>query len=258
MSRIFIMKGEGIECEKESARFFGKSRSFDKVEEFVIPKVASGEGNPLKSANKGDWLFIPGGFAFADHFGAGRLLAHRLHEMGVFSLAQEKGMHVMGVCNGFQMLVAAGIFGKNLRLLDNRAQGRRLGFINRWTSLRTSKFLGEEDFSLPVRHGEGRLFVDSDSCFLDGVEPFLTYTEEKFENGSRDRIAGLHVLRGQSHFWGMMPHPEIAMTSLSHPNVVGAEYFDRFRGRTREFQGDGFRLWKAILNFSEGVSSHHA
>jgi phosphoribosylformylglycinamidine (FGAM) synthase-like amidotransferase family enzyme len=242
--KLAIVIGEGIECEKETAHFFSKLAIPEKIEMLPVKELVSGNFD-FANYKAGDLVFLPGGFSFADHFGAGKLLAYWLKQAKVFERIEEKGLHVMGVCNGFQMLCAAGIFGEGVSLEPNLKEGRRLGFVNRWVKVKVGDWLATDcELRLPVRHGEGRLLVRK---FEENVKPFLSYADPNFENGSHERIAGLMAKRGKSTYWGMMPHPEIALRPLQDPDVAGPEYFPKFRHELAALTGDGVKLIAAIM-----------
>jgi phosphoribosylformylglycinamidine synthase len=246
--QLAILTGEGIECEKETKRFFETLKTFSNIKYLSVQETLN---NPsvLNEYKKGDCLFIPGGFSYADHFGAGKLLAYTLHRSNFFDKIQNKGMHVFAVCNGFQVLTAAGIFGNNVSLEPNKLHDKRLGFCNRWIQTQSCGALEENFFQLPVRHGEGRLVIKENSTLSSNVEAFLLYQDNHFDNGSDHNIAGLVANHGSSYFWAMMPHPEIALFPLTHPDVVGPEYFPKLRHTLKEAQGDGVKLFEKIFTF---------
>jgi phosphoribosylformylglycinamidine synthase subunit PurQ / glutaminase len=240
MAKAFVLKGWGIECEAEMKRAAEATQIFSKVEDLVLPKLLSASaGAQLRwPFEKGDWVLLPGGFSFSDHFGSGKLLALKLRELGFFEEVERRELCLFGVCNGFQVLTESGLFGEETRLLGNEPGG----FKNRWIRLRR----GEESLRLPVRHGEGRL-AWKDSLPSD-VKAFLHYDEESFANGSRDRVAGLVLRRGESIICGMMPHPEIALGTLDDPDVFATDYFEHHRAELWNQEGAGLKLMKRIFN----------
>lgn len=245
MSAIGILVGEGIECERESARFFaeleGPRPQLLRTQDLLRDVDAA-----LAKFQTGDWIFLPGGFSFADHFGSGRLLSHALAGKGFFELCLAKGLHLMGVCNGFQVLAEAGLFGPGVSLEANRVGEMRPGFVNRWVTTSGRAFCAGENFTLPVRHGEGRL-VRTASQWADGVEPFLAYEDANFENGSLARIAGLVARRGGSCVVGMMPHPEIAARAIDAPDTLAVEWPVEKRAALNDWNSDGARIARKIF-----------
>ncbi len=250
MKKILILTGEGIECEKEAFRFFGIEELALKPEYCPIPKLLRKEIKLEEKLSSGDWLFVPGGFSFADHFGSGKLLAYKLREAGVFDHALELGINILGHCNGFQVLTEAGFFGKGVHLNSNQNLNHQpIGFVNRWVECTGAGKLGEEKYFLPVRHGEGRLTREN-LKWDNGVEPLLFYSDDVFKNGSVDQVAGLRAQRGRSLVIGMMPHPEISIRPIDSPDAMGPESAALFRSKLDLKTGDGVRLMNQI--FKEG------
>ena len=187
-------------------------------------------------------LAIPGGFSYGDDIAAGRILAnqlmHRLRDnLHAFVAA---GKPVIGVCNGFQVLVKtdllpgplAGRTGQTATLAHN-ASGR---FVDKWVRVapagdRCIWTAGLPPMELPVAHGEGR-FVPADGSVRDalhaGGHVALTYAGGTNPNGSVDDVAGVCDATGL--VFGLMPHPEryvdptqhYAWTSQSPRPAVGA------------------------------------
>ena len=239
MTNAYVLKGWGIECEAEMKRAAQVTRVFPEVRDLVLPKLlaASSGGKIIWPFEKGDWILIPGGFSFSDHFGSGKLLALKLRDMGFFECFEDLDLNLFGVCNGFQVLTESGLFGHSTQLLANSP----IGFKNRWISLKTDK----ENFRLPVRHGEGRLAWDGQ--LSPDVVPFLHYADDAFRNGSRDLVAGLYAKKGESLVCGMMPHPEIALSVLDDPNNFATDYFEHHREGLWGEEGAGLKLLKKIF-----------
>ena len=236
--RIWILTGEGIECEKEALRFFSDPSLESQVAYLPLHLLLETRDRFLASVKSGqDWLFLPGGFSFADHWGSGRLLAHTLKEHGIFEGAVKAGLNVMGICNGFQMLAHSGLFG-DIELLSNHPEG----FRDCWIRLRTTR---GEHLQLPVRHGEGRLNFKT---LKPGVEALLFYDDVGFSNGSRDHIAGLKTKVQNSWVVGMMPHPEIVIRAMDHNDRPLSEMPPAHQKNLQEHQGDGLRFIKHLFD----------
>ncbi len=245
MRRVYVLRGEGIECDRESARFFADPRLACEVRDLPLPRLSAPGFDLRREARAGDLFFLPGGFSFADHFGSGRLLAVELKRLGFFEACLDAGAHLMGVCNGFQMLVEAGLFGEGVKLRHNRLPSGRSHFVNRWVKCESP--WSETPLTLPVRHGEGRL-ERAGARWEEGVEPCLFYRDPVFANGSVDEVAGLWAARGRSRVLGLMPHPEIAARPLQNPDVFAAENFPQFREALETGEGDGLRFVRAALS----------
>jgi phosphoribosylformylglycinamidine synthase len=190
-------------------------------------------------------LVIPGGFSYGDDLGAGTLWALDLQRRLDEELAQfvKSGRPVLGICNGFQALVKAGLLPGNGRSVQERRvtlAANELGqFECRWVYLRpnptsTSIFTQGLDSLIycPVAHGEGRLAVDNpetaESLEAAGLIA-LTYVDEQGNtaaypvnpNGSVLNIAGLSNAAG--NVLGLMPHPEDHIFNWQHPRQQRGE-----------------------------------
>ncbi len=181
-------------------------------------------------------LAIPGGFSYGDDLGAGRVLGNELRARLLPELRAfvRDGRLVLGICNGFQILVRAGLlpdpFGDDLAQLTlaGNDSGR---FEDRWIRLKVcstkSEFLKlEEVIELPVAHGEGK-FLPRDEGLLrrweEGGQLVLRYVDggggeaayPANPNGSVAGVAGMCDPTGR--VLGLMPHPERFQDPLNHP-----------------------------------------
>lgn len=161
-----------------------------------------------------DALIIPGGFAFGDRLRAGIIAAHSPIVQEVKRMAKD-GTPVLGICNGFQILVESGLLPGALMMNDS------LKFVCRWTKVKvqnnktpfTSEFGKKAEFDIPVAHGEGRYIADP--AILKELKKknqiVLQYSNDD-PNGSTDLIAA--ICNEQGNVMGMMPHPERASESI--------------------------------------------
>lgn len=168
-------------------------------------------------------IVIPGGFSYADALGAGRLFAYDL--VGVISdalnRAVEQGRPIIGICNGFQTLVRAGLLpGGSLRVALGHNEGGT--FDCRWVRLAPAskrciwtRSLTEE-IACPIAHGEGRFICEPDVYkeLVDNDQVALRYTSPN-PNGSIGAIAGICDETGV--VLGLMPHPENHVLDRQHP-----------------------------------------
>ncbi len=163
-----------------------------------------------------DAVFLPGGFSYGDRLRAGVIAAHSPIIKDIQKMA-EKGIPILGVCNGFQILVESGLLPGVL--LKNKS----LNFMCEWTNLIvennktpfTNQFKLYEENPIPIANGEGRYYVDDDTLKQLKEKNQIVFKYSKVVNGSSNRIAG--VCNEEGNVVGMMPHPERAVESEINP-----------------------------------------
>lgn len=263
--KALILTGFGINCEEEMAAAYqlaGGAPTIVHLNEVLHGRV---------SIHDFDVLNFPGGFSFGDDLGAGVVLANKLRYRQTGAAGRTlltdirefvaAGKFVLGICNGFQVLVKLGLlpnlggdFQPEVTLTHN-ASGR---YEDRWVRLRVNPasktpFLwGLTFFEVPVRHGEGRLVVP-DAATRERIIALglncLTYAGHDGEdtgtyplnpNGADLNCAGLTDPTGQ--IFGLMPHPEAFLAGCNHP-----DWGRRKRhGELRE-EGDGLAIFRNIV-----------
>ena len=171
-----------------------------------------------------DLIALPGGFSYGDYLRSGAMSA-RSPIMRAVTDAAARGVAVLGVCNGFQVLTEAGLLpGALMRNsgLDFVCRDVALEVANSQTSF-TSGYDAGERIRVPVAHHDGNYTADAD--VLDRLEGegrvVFRYAEEV--NGSARRIAG--IVNDQGNVLGLMPHPE-RMTEGAHGGTDGRRLFD--------------------------------
>ena len=154
-----------------------------------------------------DFIALPGGFSYGDYLRSGAMAA-RSPVMQAVVAAANRGVPVLGVCNGFQVLTEAGLLpGALLRNAGMNFVCREIALrVENSQSLFTAGYSQGQQITIPVAHHDGNYFADS--ATLDRLEGegrvAFRYAEEV--NGSARDIAGL--LNGAGNVLGMMPHPE--------------------------------------------------
>ena len=171
-----------------------------------------------------DFIALPGGFSYGDYLRSGAMAANSPVMRGVKQQA-ERGVPVLGVCNGFQVLTEAGLLPG--ALMRNASQN----FICRTVPLKVennqSLFTGGYDqgqtIHIPVAHHDGNYFADEDTLDRIEGEGRVAFRYVENCNGSRRDIAG--VLNGAGNVLGMMPHPERAVDP-AHGGTDGLALFE--------------------------------
>jgi phosphoribosylformylglycinamidine synthase subunit PurQ / glutaminase len=229
--KILILRAAGTNCDAET---FSAFKQVGGAPEMVpVAHLRSGKAKLMNY----DVLAIPGGFSYGDDVGAGRILANEIR-MYLKDLRQyiRLGRPVLGICNGFQALVKAGILPSSNTCeqtagFTNNDSGR---FESRWVHLRLNTqsqclfFKGlPEMIELPVAHGEGKLVLSSPRHLEDlkkNKSIAMQYVSDDGKltsypgnpNGSIFNIAALTNPEGNC--LGMMPHPERFTSPYHHPN----------------------------------------
>ncbi|MFO7639032.1 MAG: phosphoribosylformylglycinamidine synthase I [bacterium] len=237
-TRVCVLFAAGTNCDRETAHAF----------ELAGARVATVHINRLRQEPKllreFAILALPGGFSYGDYVSSGRILAGELvhHLRDEFTRFHEAGRLTIGICNGFQVLVKAGLLPAFDRLfepqsvtLDDNDSGR---FEDRWCALKvadspcvfTRGF--EERIEFPVAHAEGR-FICRDRTVLNrlrenrqvvlryvtrdgsGSDPDDPAGYPDNPNGSVDGITGICDPTGR--IFGLMPHPERFVRREQHP-----------------------------------------
>ena len=171
-----------------------------------------------------DLIAIPGGFSYGDYLRSGAMAA-RSRIMRAVVEAAGKGVPVLGVCNGFQVLTEAGLLpGALMRNAGLSFVCRTVGLrVENNQSIFTNAYAAGSEIGLPVAHHDGNF--QADAATLERIEGegrvALRYTGEV--NGSANAIAGL--LNDSGNVLGMMPHPERAIEK-AHGNQHGRRLFE--------------------------------
>lgn len=245
--RAIVLRAPGTNCDEETAAAWELAGAV--VETWHIGRLLEAPG----TLDGFQILTIPGGFSYGDDLGAGRIFATRLGSVleGALRRFHERGGLVLGICNGFQVLVRAGLLPGGLAdraaTLTFNDSGH---FESRWVRLGPvpglSPFLTDaEPIELPVAHGEGN-FVVKNPAHLATLEAagqvVLRYVDVDDRptrdypanpNGTLGAVAGVCDPTGR--IFGLMPHPERHVDPLHHP---------RWTRRGLAAEGDGLRIFR--------------
>ncbi len=163
-----------------------------------------------------DAVILPGGFSYGDRLRAGVIAAHSPIIKDVKKLAS-RGIPILGVCNGFQVLVESDLLPGVL--LKNNS----LGFMCQWINLIvennktpfTNKLKLHQKIPIPISNGEGRYYADDTTLKKLKKNNQIVFKYSEIVNGSSLRIAG--ICNENGNVLGMMPHPERATESEINP-----------------------------------------
>ncbi|MFH0832385.1 MAG: phosphoribosylformylglycinamidine synthase I [Candidatus Aenigmatarchaeota archaeon] len=250
MPKALILTGYGINCDYETEFAFNTAGASTKrvhLNDIIDRKILMEDFNILA---------IPGGFSFGDDIASGKVLGNKMR----YNLKNEiesfidNGKLIIGICNGFQVLVKMGIlpfvdFSQSTTLTFNDS-GR---FEDRWVHLKInekSKCIftrGIKNIYLPVRHGEGKFISDKDMINFLNEQNLVAarYVDENGNaatypwnpNGSMDNIAAISDPSGK--IFGLMPHPEGFLHKTNHPRWT----------RTKITDGEGLQIFRNAVEF---------
>jgi phosphoribosylformylglycinamidine synthase subunit PurQ / glutaminase len=225
--KTLILRTAGTNCDRETAYAFELAGS---EPEYMHVNRLLERPDVLHDYQL---VALPGGFSYGDDIAAGRIFANQIrhHLPEAFARFIEAGKPVIGICNGFQVLVktdllpgsVAGQSGQTATLAHNEC-GR---FIDRWVHLAGSPgkciwTQGVEQIELPIAHGEGRFVPRTEEigqALFENGQVALVYAPADGEadynpNGSTDDVAG--VCDPSGLVFGLMPHPERYVDPTQH------------------------------------------
>ncbi|MEL6505912.1 MAG: phosphoribosylformylglycinamidine synthase subunit PurQ [Pseudomonadota bacterium] len=173
-----------------------------------------------------DLVIIPGGFSHGDYLRSGAIAA-RAPIMGAVRDAADKGVRILGVCNGFQTLTEAGLLPGALM------RNAGLTFVCKTVQLEvanntnpfTARYAQGEVICCPVAHHDGNYFADPATLqqIEDNGQVAFRYAQSTNPNGSQNNIAGIFNAAG--NVLGMMPHPE-NLVEPAHGGTDGRRLFE--------------------------------
>ena len=243
--RALVLRAAGINCDVETQHAFEICGA--DAQRVHVNRIIE---NP-DLLDSFQILVIPGGFSYGDDVAAGKILANQIihHLFDRLNVFIEAGKIVLGICNGFQVLIKTGILsetepnGKQQLTITNNDSGR---YEDRWVYLEPSSkkciFIDpNRRIYLPIAHGEGKIVFENEGV-LEKLKKddriVLRYVDENGNfgpfpinpNGSTDSIAGLCDSTGR--VLGLMPHPERFIRFTQHPHWIRLKDKTRADGRT--------------------------
>jgi phosphoribosylformylglycinamidine synthase len=257
--RILVLRAPGTNCDAESAHAFSLAGGLP--ESWHVNRLLE---EPKRVADY-QVLCVPGGFSYGDDIAAGRILGNQLqhHLSEVLGEFREAGKLIIGICNGFQILLKTHL----LVAPDKNGPAATLAlndsghFEARWVRLQVEPnkcvFLqGIREMELPVAHAEGRFIIRDPKLFSEmGASGRLVmrYAIQEKSNGNPDaasvpypdnpngamgNVAGVCDPTGR--VFGLMPHPERFVDWTQHP---------RWTREPRREVGDGLRVFQNAVKY---------
>jgi len=257
--KVIVLRAAGTNCDIETAFAFKTAGALPEL--VHINELFRKE----KKLSDYDIMAIPGGFSYGDDIAAGKILANEIKYLlkkDILAFA-DAGKPIIGICNGFQVLVKTGLLpGTDKGLCQDvtltfNDSGK---FEDRWVYLKRPAMNGPGSLwtrnlprviYLPVAHGEGK-FVVSDKTILNKLENngqiSFQYCDKSGNmsgypsnpNGSIRNIAGITNERG--NILGMMPHPERFISKYGHPRWARGEY--------NNIEGMGLSIFKNAVAYA--------
>jgi phosphoribosylformylglycinamidine synthase len=250
--RALILRCAGVNCDEETAFAFESAGAATR--RIHVNRIL--ENHAI--LDEFSIVAFPGGFSYGDDLGAGRILGLEVRTALADSLLRfrDRGGLTIGICNGFQVLVQAGLLpgpDRTGRLVPaTLAQNDSGRYEDRWVTLRARgglcRFIDQErTITLPVAHGEGKFIVPGAGA-IDALEragqAVLTYVTKdggppgypENPNGSMGHVAG--ICDGTGQVFGLMPHPERFLFPYQHPRHT--------RGEAGQV-GDGLEFFKTAV-----------
>jgi len=250
--RVIVLRTAGTNCDEETAYAFERAGAV--AERVHVNRLVERPAR-LRAYHV---LVVPGGFSYGDDIASGKLLANEIRYRldGAVERFLDEGKLILGICNGFQVLVKAGLLpgrprGRVATTLTLNDSGR---FEDRWVRLRVESdrcpFVARGDFmELPVAHGEGKFVAPRRTlrALEENRQVVFRYVGPDGRpgagypwnpNGSLADVAGICDPTGR--VLGLMPHPERHVEPRQHP---------RWTREERGAEGDGARLFRNAVDY---------
>ena len=265
--KVCVLRIEGTNCEEES--FLAFKRLGTKPEKVHLKQLTGTDvsNEEKRSLSEYQILVLPGGFSAGDYVRAGAIFAARMKSKLSGDLVEfiKSGKPVLGICNGFQILVETGLLPAMSgvmteipeAVLGTNDSGRfecrptLLRKVNRGSCAFTSRISPDKISLIPSAHAEGKLMFpldrskrivqeleDNDQIVFKYVDPegnLATYPW--CPNGSTDNIAG--ICNREGNVFGLMPHPERVFFKFTHPDWT----------RQPDGPGDGRAVFESVLDY---------
>lgn len=259
---VLVFSGYGLNCEEETKFSFEKAGA--QAEIVHINDLI----DCRKDLENYGILAFPGGFSYGDDTGSGNAFANKVRNHlweKIEKFVQKDGL-VIGICNGFQILVNLGLlpaFNKNygerkVALLHNDSARYTVRWVDLGIKNNTPWLLGIKNISLPIAHGEGKFFAEEKTLEKLKEKNLIAAKYVKGEicnyqsldanpNGSLENIAAITDETGK--ILGMMPHPERAIFFTQLPNWPYIKEERLRKGKEIPTIGPGLKIFQNAVNY---------
>lgn len=265
--RVCILRIEGTNCEEESYQAF--KRLGAKPEKVHLKQLIGADVTPEEKRSLSDYhvLVFPGGFSAGDYVRAGAIFAARIKSKLSSDLVDfvRSGKPVLGICNGFQILVETGLLPAMSGTMTDvpeavlgtndsarfECRPTLLKKVNRGSCVFTTKIPSDKISLIPSAHAEGKLMFplersdkivkeleENDQLVFKYVDPEGNIAGYPWcPNGSTANIAG--ICNREGNVFGLMPHPERVFFRFTHPDWT----------RNPDGVGDGRPVFESVLDY---------
>jgi len=240
--KAIILRASGTNCDTETVLALENSGA--DVDLFHINKILK------KEVKFNDYriLILPGGFTYGDYISAGKIMAVEFSKIFKDIVESNKKLLIVGICNGFQVLVKTGIlpgledgdFKQNVTLTYNTSGEFQCEWVNLKVLENRCIFIPKEltEIELPIAHAEGRFYAKSDVLEKIFENKQVVFIYDKYNpNDSKAGIAGITDRSGK--ILGLMPHPERNFILTHHPYKISRNY--------------GFLLFNKLVNVASEI-----
>jgi phosphoribosylformylglycinamidine synthase len=252
-AKALVVRAAGTNCDQETIhalKMVGAESDLVHINQLLAGRIRL---HPY------DLIVFPGGFSYGDDISAGKVLANELRLRLREQLTRfiESKRPVIGVCNGFQVLVKAGLLPGFQSIDDEQLATLGLNdsarFQCEWIGLKVEKSAAAwlhgvpAEIDLPIAHGEGKFIAAAPKIMqkLKDNKQIVFRYRGRNPNGSEQDIAGICSPGG--NVIGLMPHPERFVSRYQHPN------WPLRPGLDGSDKGDGFWFWERVVRYAKDL-----
>src|SRR3989338_938560 len=262
-TKVLVFSGYGLNCEEETKYGFELAGA---VADIVHINDLIDRRNKLSDYQI---LAVHGGFSYGDDIGSGNAYANKLRNHLWSDLLRfiKQDKLIIGICNGFQILVNLGLLpalnndygARTVALMPNNSARYTVRFVDLKAENNKSPWVkGIYTLSLPIAHGEGKFYAEKEVLKLLNKKKLIAFRYingeackfqnlETNPNGSHEDIAGVTDETGR--ILGLMPHPERALFFTQMPNWPFLKEQYKRKGEKLPIDGPGLKIFKNAINY---------